>query len=432
MSLWAFGRGHYVPLRVYELAVHQSVVVYVQSRRGGSLSRMDDAVDLGDTSQCPSSQPRMEADVEFGAECADAQLHGSSGQPPGRGRARGRIPSTAGRCSSAPLQSHATTLHKVRGPNWTEAEMLVLIGQKRIEWDGRHNSNQPSLAKFVYGTTAWRLVLAGCMAVVGFRARDADQITNKWDGLIKDYKKLKEYLEGTGSANWWGMSREEKKDLSKSRKMPLEFTENMYIEMEGFVGKRVIFGRASDVLDSDRVSQPSPRMFGRSPSVARAPAVAEAGSPATSSATRPTSPAARTPGDSVPGSTGRKRKTSGNDSLADFVKEFNCDHNVRVAAQEKDKRAWRGEMYALDTARESRIALREAQTLDMDERLYNLEVERTKNLGNMTSALLMLASSMDALTRFCAPPLFAFFACTHWVGRFGCLDMNSEFCVRTR
>jgi hypothetical protein len=291
--------------------------------------------------------------------------------------------------------------------------MLVLIGQKRIEWDGRHNSNQPSLAKFVYGTTAWRLVLAGCMAVVGFRARDADQITNKWDGLIKDYKKLKEYIEGTGSGNWWGMSREEKKDLSKSRKMPLEFSENMYVEMEGFVGKRQIFGRASDVVDSDRVSQPSPRQFGRSPSAALAPAGAEAASPAPNSATRPTSPGARTPGDSVPGSTGRKRKSSGSDSLVDFVKEFNCDHNARVQAQDKDKRAWRSELIALDSARETRIALREAQSFHMDEKLYSLEVERTKNLGNMTSALLMLASSMDALTRFCAPPFFASIACTH-------------------
>lgn len=53
------------------------------------------------------------------------------------------------------------------------------------------------------------------MGVVSFQVRDADQITNKWDGLIKEYKKLKEYIEGTGSANWWGMSREEKKRLVK-------------------------------------------------------------------------------------------------------------------------------------------------------------------------------------------------------------------------
>ena len=109
-----------------------------------------------------------------------------------------------GRSSRVSSQSQVAPTHKVRGPNWTEPEMLVLIEQKRIEWDGRHNSNQPSLAKFVYGTTAWRAVLAGCMGVVGFRARDTDQITNKWDGLIKDY------IEASGSANWWGMSREEK------------------------------------------------------------------------------------------------------------------------------------------------------------------------------------------------------------------------------
>ena len=135
---------------------------------------MDDAVNLGDTSQCPSSQPHVEVDTEFWDEFGDPQTPATQGQLPATGRGRGRIATTSGRCSSAPSSSHATTLHKVRGPNWTEAEMLVLIGQKRIEWDGRHNSNQPSLAKFVYGTTAWKQVLAGCMSVVGFRARDAD------------------------------------------------------------------------------------------------------------------------------------------------------------------------------------------------------------------------------------------------------------------
>lgn len=83
------------------------------------------------------------------------------------------------RSSSGSSQSQTTVSHKVRGPNQTEAEMLVLIAHKRIEWDGRHNCNQPSLAKFVYGTTAWKLVLAGCMSVVGLWVRDTDQITNK-------------------------------------------------------------------------------------------------------------------------------------------------------------------------------------------------------------------------------------------------------------
>jgi hypothetical protein len=54
---------------------------------------------------------------------------------------------------------------------------------------------------------------------------------------------------------------------------------------------------------------------------------------------------------------------------------------------------------ALDTAREARIARRDAESLNMEQKLYELEAERTKNLGNMTNALLMMASSMDALTR---------------------------------
>lgn len=56
---------------------------------------------------------------------------------------------------------------------------------------------------------------------------------------------------------------------------------------------------------------------------------------------------------------------------------------------------------ALDTTREAKIAQKEAQVESMDQKIYELEVERTKKLGNMTSALLLLASSMDALTRFC-------------------------------
>ena len=384
---------------------------------------MDEVVDLGDTSHAPCSQPHFEGDTEFAEEFLDPDVSGAQLQMSGRGTARGRVTRASRRSSSAPSQSHATTLHKVRGPNWTEQEMLVLIGQKRIEWDGRHNSNQPSLAKFVYGTTAWKIVLAGCMGVVGFRARDVDQITNKWDGLIKDYKKLKEYIEGTGSANWWGMSREEKKDLSKSRRMPLEFSENMYMEMEGFVGKRQIFGRASDVVDSDRVSQPAPRSFGRSPSAARVPPSTSGGSPATTSDTQPSSPAARTPGDATPGSTGRKRKACGNDNFVEFVADFNSDYIARLQSQDNEKRAWRSQLFALDTAREARVAQKEAQTVHMDEKIYSLEVERTRNMGNMTSALLMLASSMDALTRSSTLPFSTFFTCTHWAGRLGCLDM---------
>ena len=362
-------------------------------------SAMEDTVHLGDYTQCPSTQVPIEADGDFAADFLDDQVQ-LSPQPVGRsGNARGRGRSNPGRASSVSSQPHAPPPHKVRGPNWTEAEMLILIGHKRIEWDGRHNCNQPAQAKFVYGTTAWKIVLAGCMAVVGFRARDADQITNKWDGLIKDYKKLKDYIEGTGSANWWGMSRDEKKELSRTRKMSLEFSEAMYTEMEGFVGRRQIFGRAADVVDSDR-HPPAPVNHSHRPTPAsREQSSAGLGSPLASTTAASETPTTSTPGHNMPGSTGRKRKAMGTDNLVDFVKDFNQEYLARVEAHDIHKRAWRSDVMAFDTAREARIARKEMQAASMDEKFYELEVERTKNLGNMTTALLMLASSMDTLTR---------------------------------
>ena len=335
---------------------------------------MEDIVHLGESSQYPSTQGPADVEADFVPDFLDDQVPVSARASAGLGSVRGRGRSHSGRASPVSSRSRATPSHKVRGPNWTEAEMLVLIGQKRIEWDGRHNCSQPSLAKFVYGTTAWRLVLAGCMSVVGFRARDTDQITNKWDGLIKDYKKLKDYIEGTGSANWWGLNREEKKELSRTRKMSLEFSEAMYTEMEGFVGKRQTFGRAADVVDTDRHFAPVATQFRR------------------------TTPTPRE--HDVPGSTGRKRKALGTDNLVDFVKDFNQEHLARVEAHDIDKMTWRTNVMAFDMARKVKIARKETQAAHMDQMFYELEVERTKNLGNMTTALLMLATSMDTLTRY--------------------------------
>jgi hypothetical protein len=224
--------------------------------------------------------------------------------------------------------------------------------------------------------------------------------------LIKDYKRLKEYIDSSGAANWWGLSRDEKKQLSRTRKMSLEFSESMYIEMEAFVGKRQIFGRASDVVDSDRVPPTSARQFVRSTPTARVQQHGGLGSPIASATTNSDSPTRVTPGDDTPGSTGRKRKAVGTDNLVDFVKDFNFDYLARVEAQDKDRQAWRSNMLAFDKAREARIAQKETHVITMDQKMYELEVERTKNLGNMTGALLMLASSMDALTRSYAQPSF--------------------------
>lgn len=82
------------------------------------------------------------------------------------------------------------------------------------------------------------------------------------------------------------------------------------------------------------------------------------------------------------------------------MKDFNHEYLARVEAHDIEKRTWRSDALAFDTAREARIAHKELQAASMDQKYYELEVERTKNLGSMTSALLMLATSMATLTRY--------------------------------
>lgn len=84
-------------------------------------------------------------------------------------------------------------------------------------------------------------------------------------------------------------------------------------------------------------------------------------------------------------------------NLVDFVKDFNHEYLARMEAQDIDQRAWRTDVLAIDTAR---LTQKELKSADMDKKLYELEVERTKNLDNIKNALPMLALSIDTLSRF--------------------------------
>ena len=118
---------------------------------------MDEIVHLGETSQCPSARVPIDLDGEFEADYVDGQgtlphaLVDKIDGPHGVGA------TNTPRSSCTLAESQAAPAYEVRGPNWTKGEMLVLIAQKRIEWNGRHSRHsQPSTAKFVYGSTTWK------------------------------------------------------------------------------------------------------------------------------------------------------------------------------------------------------------------------------------------------------------------------------------
>lgn len=382
----------------------------------------------------------------------------------------------------------------LRGYNWTEQENLILIEQKRLEHEERHRRGAAS-EKFVHGKEAWRIVMEGCNAQVGFRERDQNQVCNKWDSLGKEFKRIRDYLGSSVAVEWWNLPKLDKKELARTRKLPLEFTEAMYKALDPWHGQRMAMANyaGSSVVDTDRdaSSQPGANRFGRvrragkaagskllpgsnaatgSPSPTsrmersyertvsscpedgvrtelerQATPLNEVGAralgrgvsscpenavPASSAATAtPPTPSSapsegrtrssnapapstelNTPDDGTPSSGRRKRKVAGTDNLERDLYE---DYLAPVDAQDAEERAWRSSMLKLHSDREARLASKDAQAATMEECLYQLEVKRTArmermyelemqkqlNIGNMTNALLKMANSIENMTR---------------------------------
>lgn len=73
-------------------------------------------------------------------------------------------------CGKASAKCYQHVINpKPWGPIWINIEMLVLIGQKRIEWHDKQHSCIRLLAKFVYGTTPWSKFWMGARMLWDFR-----------------------------------------------------------------------------------------------------------------------------------------------------------------------------------------------------------------------------------------------------------------------
>ena len=93
--------------------------------------------------------------------------------------------------------------------------------------------------------------------------------------------------------------------------MSLEFSEFVYTEMKRFFGYKPFFGRATDVVDTDRLTPPVARHFGCSPPTPRVFSCVGIENSATSAETASKSRTVGIPRDDMPGSTGRKSKAMG-------------------------------------------------------------------------------------------------------------------------
>jgi hypothetical protein len=126
-------------------------------------------------------------------------------------------------------------VREYRRGNWTLPETMMLIEAKRKVHEERHPGDQ--------GLARWRWVEDYCWRA-GCR-RSQNQCNDRWDNLMRDYKKVRAYeLSGTGAGaggrapSYWAMGREERKE----RGLPTNLLREIYDAMGEVIKRRMSMG----------------------------------------------------------------------------------------------------------------------------------------------------------------------------------------------
>lgn len=120
-----------------------------------------------------------------------------------------------------------------RRGNWTLPETMLLIEAKKRVHDDRHPADQ--------GLARWRWVEDYCWR--GGCRRSQNQCNDRWDNLMRDYKKVRAY-EHAGAAgrgggpSYWVMGRAERKE----RGLPSNLLREIYDAMGEIVERRMSCG----------------------------------------------------------------------------------------------------------------------------------------------------------------------------------------------
>ncbi|KDP38217.1 hypothetical protein JCGZ_04860 [Jatropha curcas] len=112
-----------------------------------------------------------------------------------------------------------------RKGNWTIQETLTLITAKKLDDERRSKPTVPSTSK--PGELRWKWVENYCWAHGCYRSQN--QCNDKWDNLLRDYKKVREYQsrsDGSDSfPSYWTMERHQRKYYNLPSNMSLEVFE---------------------------------------------------------------------------------------------------------------------------------------------------------------------------------------------------------------
>ncbi|EFH55823.1 hypothetical protein ARALYDRAFT_345299 [Arabidopsis lyrata subsp. lyrata] len=157
-----------------------------------------------------------------------------------------------------PSSGEHMVMREYRKGNWTVSETLVLIEAKKMDDERRvrrsekqpEGRNKPAELRWKWiEEYCWR---RGCQ-------RDQNQCNDKWDNLMRDYKKIREYerlrvessFNTSSSSSYWKMDKSERKE----KNLPSNMLSQIYDALAELVGRKTLPSSSSAAVGNRNGSQ---------------------------------------------------------------------------------------------------------------------------------------------------------------------------------
>ncbi|XP_076942746.1 uncharacterized protein LOC143612714 [Bidens hawaiensis] len=154
------------------------------------------------------------------------------------------------------IHSSTNTIREYRKGNWTPEETLVLITAKRLDDERRITTTSRSRTG---GELRWKWVENYCWNNGCLRSQN--QCNDKWDNLLRDYKKVRDYQlrSPAQSPDYWTMDRTQRKHLNLPSNMIPDIYEalNEVVQKKHFPNK-IAFQNPVSILPPPPVQAPPP------------------------------------------------------------------------------------------------------------------------------------------------------------------------------
>ncbi|XP_059438867.1 trihelix transcription factor ASR3-like isoform X2 [Corylus avellana] len=137
-----------------------------------------------------------------------------------------------------------------RKGNWTPNETMILIEAKKMDDERRMKRSGDSEGRNKSGEPRWKWVEDYCWRKECLRSQN--QCNDKWDNLMRDYKKVRDYerkmAEEKAGGSYWKIERNERKE----RNLPTNMSPQIYdalvdvVERKGVTHQRLVSAASSN------------------------------------------------------------------------------------------------------------------------------------------------------------------------------------------